>query len=203
MYIHHPLFPRRGCLLILFLLTLERIKILCYYSTDVLYICKIYKVVVRKMKKKENDIFDKIMSLPGLNIFEDVYKKYKEVLLYLFFGGMTTVISIGSYSYCDVGLHIDPLVANIISWILAVLFAYVTNKIWVFSAQTYGIGELFLEMIHFFGGRLFTLVLEEVILFIFINKLHFNSILVKIAAQFMVLVLNYMISKLLVFRKKQ
>ena len=137
------------------------------------------------MKKKENDIFDKIMSLPGLNIFEDVYKKYKEVLLYLFFGGMTTVISIGSYSYCDVGLHIDPLVANIISWILAVLFAYVTNKIWVFSAQTYGIGELFLEMIHFFGGRLFTLVL------------------VKIAAQFMVLVLNYMISKLLVFRKKQ
>ena len=155
------------------------------------------------MKKKENDIFDKIMSLPGLNIFEDVYKKYKEVLLYLFFGGMTTVISIGSYSYCDVGLHIDPLVANIISWILAVLFAYVTNKIWVFSAQTYGIGELFLEMIHFFGGRLFTLVLEEEILFIFINKLHFNSILVKIAAQFMVLVLNYMISKLLVFRKKQ
>ena len=155
------------------------------------------------MKKKENDIFDKIMSLPGLNIFEDVYKKYKEVLLYLFFGGMTTVISIGSYSYCDVGLHIDPLVANIISWILAVLFAYVTNKIWVFSTQTYGIGELFSEMIHFFGGRLFTLVLEEVILFIFINKLHFNSILVKIAVQFMVLVLNYMISKLLVFRRKQ
>ena len=152
------------------------------------------------MKKKENDIFDKIMSLPGLNIFEDVYKKYKEVLLYLFFGGMTTVISIGSYSYCDVGLHIDPLVANIISWILAVLFAYVTNKIWVFSAQTYGIGEVFLEMIHFFGGRLFTLVLEEVILFIFINKLHFNSILVKIAAQFMVLVLNKFFSVTKVFK---
>ena len=155
------------------------------------------------MKKKEKDIFDRIMELPVLNIFEDFYQKYKEVLLYLFFGGLTTVISIGSYSYCDVVLHIDPLVANIISWILAVLFAYVTNKIWVFSAQTYGIGELFLEMIHFFGGRLFTLVLEEVILFIFINKLHFNSILVKIAAQFIVLVLNYIISKLIVFREKK
>ena len=58
-------------------------------------------------------------------------------------------------------------------------------------------------MIHFFGGRLFTLVLEEVILFIFINKLHFNSILVKIAAQFIVLVLNYIISKLIVFREKK
>ena len=157
----------------------------------------------RRMKKKEKDIFDRIMELPVLNIFEGFYRKYKEVLLYLFFGGLTTVISIGSYSYCDVGLHINPLVANIISWILAVLFAYVTNKIWVFSAQTYGIGELFSEMLHFFGGRLFTLVLEEVILFVFVNKLHFNSILVKIAAQFMVLVLNYIISKLIVFRKKK
>ncbi len=155
------------------------------------------------MKKKEKDIFDRIMELPILNIFEGFYRKYKEVLLYLFFGGLTTVISIGSYSYCDVVLHIDPLIANIISWILAVLFAYVTNKIWVFSAQTYGMGELLSEMMHFFGGRLFTLVLEEVILFIFINKLHFNSILVKIAAQFMVLVLNYIISKLIVFRKKK
>ena len=55
-------------------------------------------------KEKEKDIFDKIMALPGLNIFEGFYKKYKEMLLYLFFGGMTAVISIGSYSYCDVGL---------------------------------------------------------------------------------------------------
>ena len=56
------------------------------------------------MKEKEKDIFDKIMALPGLNIFEGFYQKYKEMLLYLFFGGMTAVISIGSYSYCDVGL---------------------------------------------------------------------------------------------------
>ena len=75
------------------------------------------------MKEKEKDIFDKIMALPGLNIFEGFYQKYKEMLLYLFFGGMTAVISIGSYSYCDVGLGFDPLIANIISWILAVTFA--------------------------------------------------------------------------------
>ena len=65
------------------------------------------------MKEKEKDIFDKIMALPGLNIFEGFYQKYKEMLLYLFFGGMTAVISIGSYSYCDVGLGFDPLIANI------------------------------------------------------------------------------------------
>ena len=158
--------------------------------------------MVERMEKKEKDIFDKIMSLPGLNIFEDMYKKYKEVLLYLFFGGLTTVISIGSYSYCDLVLHINPLVANVISWILAVLFAYVTNKIWVFNAKTHGIYELAIEMFHFFAGRLFTLVVEELILLIFVNNLHFNSILVKVAAQIIVVVLNYIISKLLVFREK-
>ena len=63
--------------------------------------------------------------------------------------------------------------------------------------------EVFLEIINFFGGRLFTLVVEEVILLIFINKLHFNSILVKVAAQFVVVVLNYIISKLIVFREKE
>lgn len=155
------------------------------------------------MKKKEKDIFDRIMSLPGLNIFEDIYKKYKEILLYLFFGGLTTIISIGSYSYCDIVTHMDPLVANIISWILAVLFAYVTNKIWVFNAETSGIYELGIEMFHFFTGRIFTLIVEEIILLVFINKLHFNSILVKVAAQIVVIVLNYVISKLIVFREEK
>lgn len=97
----------------------------------------------------------------------------------------------------------DPLVANIISWILAVLFAYVTNKIWVFNAETSGIYELGIEMFHFFTGRIFTLIVEEIILLVFINKLHFNSILVKVAAQIVVIVLNYVISKLIVFREEK
>ena len=147
------------------------------------------------MKEKEKDIFDKIMALPGLNIFEGFYQKYKEMLLYLFFGGMTAVISIGSYSYCDVGLGFDPLIANIISWILAVTFAYVTNKVWVFSVETHGMHELFIEAFHFFTGRLFTLIV--------ISKLHFNSIVVKVVAQVVVVVLNYIISKLIVFREKE
>ena len=147
------------------------------------------------MKEKEKDIFDKIMALPGLNIFEGFYQKYKEMLLYLFFGGMTAVISMG--------LGFDPLIANIISWILAVTFAYVTNKVWVFSVETHGMHELFIEAFHFFTGRLFTLIVEEAILLIFISKLHFNSIVVKVVAQVVVVVLNYIISKLIVFREKE
>lgn len=150
--------------------------------------------------EEKRDIFDKIMALPGFNIFEDFYKKYKEALLYVFFGGLTTLISIVSYSYCDVALGINPLIANVISWILAVSFAYVTNKIWVFDSKTHGVGELCKEAFNFAAGRLLTLGIEELILFIFITKLHLNSIVVKIAAQFIVLVLNYVISKLIVFR---
>lgn len=142
------------------------------------------------------------MGLPGLNLFEDFYKKHKEVLLYLFFGGLTTVVSIASYSYCDVVLGMNPLIANVISWILAVLFAYVTNKIWVFDAQNNMFGDLAREIASFFLGRLFTLLVEEAILFMGITMLGLNSIAVKVVAQFIIIVLNYIISKLLVFRAR-
>ena len=79
--------------------------------------------------KKDKDIFDRIMEWKILSIFNPFYKKYKEVLLYLFFGGLTTVISIGSYAFFDISMHMDPMIANIFSWIIAVLFAYVTNRI--------------------------------------------------------------------------
>lgn len=152
--------------------------------------------------QEKKDIFDRLMGLPGLNLFEDFYKKHKEVLLYLFFGGLTTIVSIASYSYCDVVLGMNPLIANVISWILAVLFAYVTNKIWVFDAQNNMFGDLAREIASFFLGRLFTLLVEEAILFMGITMLGLNSIAVKVVAQFIIIVLNYIISKLLVFRAR-
>ena len=89
-------------------------------------------------KQEPKDIFDRIMALPGLRIFEGFYKKYKEILLYLFFGALTTVVSIGSFAALQVGLGMNVLVANVISWILAVTFAFITNRIWVFDAKTEG-----------------------------------------------------------------
>ncbi|MCD8058797.1 MAG: GtrA family protein [Bacteroides fragilis] len=149
----------------------------------------------------KEDIFDKIMKLPGLRILEPFYKKNKEVLLYLFFGGLTFLVSIGSYAYFNVTIGWNELIANIVSWIFAVAFAYVTNKIWVFSTRNLKVGDLLLEILKFFGGRVFTLVVEELILFVFITRLHFNSILIKVIAQIVVILLNYVISKLFVFKK--
>ena len=124
-------------------------------------------------------------------------------MLYLLFGGLTTIVSIGTFAWFNVGMHMNELIANVISWIFAVTFAYVTNKVWVFSVETHGMHELFIEAFHFFTGRLFTLIVEEAILLIFISKLHFNSIVVKVVAQVVVVVLNYIISKLIVFREKE
>lgn len=151
------------------------------------------------MEKKPN-IFDRLMGLPLLRIFQPFYKAHKEVLLYLFFGGLTTLVSIVTFALFT-GIGMDALTANIPSWILAVLFAYVTNKIWVFDAPTHGVVALIKQMASFFAGRLATLGMEELILYIFVTKLGLWAMAVKIAAQVAVIVGNYVISKILIFRK--
>lgn len=147
------------------------------------------------------DIFDKMMSLPGLCVFGPFYKKYKEVLLYLFFGGLAFFLNIGLFWFFDVVLGLNALVANVICWVLCVLFQFFTNRTWVFDGKTEGTFEFLKQMGSFFGGRVFTLIVEEVILAIFITRLGCRTMVVKLTAQAIVILLNYFISKLIVFRK--
>lgn len=150
----------------------------------------------------EKDIFDKTMELPILRILNSFYKKNKELLLYLFFGGLTFLVSISSYAVFNIRIGWNALTANIASWILAVAFAYVTNRTWVFESSTDRGSNLIKEIISFVGGRIATLVFEELILFVFVTALEMNSILVKIVAQVIVIALNYVISKF-VFRPQK
>ncbi len=147
------------------------------------------------------DIFDRIMELSVFSPVAPFYRKHKEVLLYLFFGGLTTVVSIVTFAVFYSGLGINEHVSNLISWVFAVSFAYVTNRVWVFTAHAEGARALLLEMGKFFGGRVFTLGVEELMIFVFITVLQFNAVLIKIIAQFVIVVLNYVISKLFVFKK--
>lgn len=148
--------------------------------------------------EKQEDIFDRIMALPLLSKFAPFYKKHKSVLLYLLFGGLTTVVSIGTYAlFLPV---VSPLIANIFSWVAAVTFAYVTNRTWVFASKEKGLA-IIQEAFAFYGGRVFTLGLEEVVLYVFITLLFFPPLTVKVFAQVIVLILNYVISKLFVFNK--
>ena len=127
-----------------------------------------------------------------------LYQKHKELILYVFFGGLATVVSIGTFFLFDLILH--ELVANILSWVITVGFAYWTNRTWVFCSQVRG-KAVWTEMATFYSGRLLTLGLEELILLVFATILAWNATLVKIAAQVMVLAGNYIISKLFVFKK--
>ncbi|MDD6212447.1 MAG: GtrA family protein [Clostridiales bacterium] len=140
------------------------------------------------------------MAWPILRIFRPFYQRHKEVLLYLFFGGLTTVISIGSYGLFLLG-GMGALVANVFSWIFAVLFAYITNSIWVFESQAGNLSEKCREIVSFYGGRILTLLMEEGILLVFVEGLKGNAMIVKVIAQAAVVIGNYIISKLLVFRK--
>ncbi len=149
----------------------------------------------------KKDIFDRLMGLKLFRPLWPIYVKYKEPLLYLFFGGLTTLISIFVFWLFNGPFGLNELVANLISWVLAVLFAFLTNKTWVFKSTGQEKGFLQL-MLSFYAGRLLTLGVEELLLFVFITWLGFNSMAVKIVAQIVVIILNYVISKLLVFRNK-
>ena len=150
----------------------------------------------------KKDIFDRVMHRTLFRRWEPLYLKYKEPLLYLFFGGLSFLVSIGSFSLFVYSFHTGELLGNVWSWVCAVLFAYITNRTWVFENKAREKKGIFREIYLFFSGRLFTLLIEEVIIYLFITRLGYNAILVKTAAQVVVIVLNYIISKALVFRKK-
>lgn len=153
------------------------------------------------METDKRDVFDRIMEVPVLRIFYEPYKRNKSILLYVFFGGLTTIISIGSFVIFDTYMNINALLANILSWICAVLFAYTTNRVWVFTSKEKGMA-IIKEILSFFAGRLVTLGLEELLILTFVTVLHFNATLIKGFGQIVVLVLNYVISKVFVFKMK-
>lgn len=147
-------------------------------------------------------MFDRMTRPPLLNRVEPFYRAHRQALLYLFFGGLTFVVSIASYALFIRVLHVDVLIANVFSWICAVSFAYVTNRKWVFESRAGGSKAVLMEMTRFFTGRIATLLVEEAILLVFIKWLHLDSMAVKVAAQVVVILLNYVVSKLWVFKRK-
>lgn len=96
---------------------------------------------------------------------------------------------------------IDELIANVFSWMVCVSFQFFTNRVWVFHGETNGAIKFIKQMAVFFMGRLFTLAVEEIILAVFITWLKLDSLAVKLIAQIVVIVLNYVISKMVVFQR--
>ena len=148
---------------------------------------------------------------------KDLFNKYRELISYVFFGVLTTVVSIGSFKIFDTLLgEQNYLLTNIISWILAVIFAFLTNKLWVFESKTWKAKAVIKEAISFAAARLFSLGIEEIGLWLLVGVIGLSAVsftvfgfningnfIAKIIMQFVVVVLNYVFSKFVVFRKNK
>lgn len=133
----------------------------------------------------------------------ELYKKYQEIINYLIVGVLTTVVSLVTYYVCVLTVFnpedaIELQIANITSWICAVLFAYITNKIFVFKSKNKNILK---EILSFVSARVLTLILDMLIMFVMVTSLGINDKISKLVVQVVVTILNYVFSKIFVFKK--
>lgn len=128
--------------------------------------------------------------------------KYKGIIFYGIFGVLTTVINIITYALCYKVLHIPNVPSVIIAWIIAVLFAFITNKLYVFDSKSMAKETVISELVKFTGARLATLGVEILIMYIGVDIMHGPDVILKVVSNIVVIILNYVLSKLIVFTKK-
>ena len=131
-----------------------------------------------------------------------IYQKYKTVILYLAFGSLTTLVNIIAYFSLTKIAGIPYLASNVMAWIVSVLFAYVTNRLFVFASKGQGAIFIIKECSTFIGCRLFSGLVDTTTMYVMIDLLHYNDLFVKIIANIIVIVLNYGLSKRIVFQDK-
>ena len=132
----------------------------------------------------------------------DLMKKYREVILYLIFGVLTTLANLISYFLLTDVAGVNYLFSNVLAWVLSVLFAYGTNRVWVFQSQAKGTAAILKEMVSFFGARLFSGGLDMGIMFVCVSLIGLPDGVIKILSNILVIVLNYLFSKLWIFKKR-
>ncbi|MBS9339191.1 GtrA family protein [Fructobacillus sp. M2-14] len=131
----------------------------------------------------------------------NLYKKYEESILYLFFGGATFVVSVVSYSLFSAVWHWEYTVSYIVSWFLAVLFAYITNRIWVFKSQVTDFAGLLREVWQFYLARVVTGIIGWLILAFGVRILGQNDLIWNGIQNIFVIISNYVLSKMIIFKK--
>jgi putative flippase GtrA len=129
--------------------------------------------------------------------------KKKEIFNYLLFGGLTTLVNIVVYFLCVRILHTDYKAATTIAWIAAVLFAYITNKKYVFKSKQVQLMHLLKEFFYFMGFRILSYFIDILSMIVLIEGLHVNDVVAKVVANVIVVIFNYFASKYIIFKKKE
>lgn len=135
-----------------------------------------------------------------MKTISDVLRNNKQFLLYLFFGVCTTAINTACYWLLYNVLKLSNIISTILAWLIAVVFAFVINKIYVFESKQLNSTECIKEAVSFFGCRVITGVLDVLIMAIAIDLLQWNALLWKLISNILVTIINYIASKYLIFK---
>ena len=147
--------------------------------------------------KTHRDIFDPLLDWPILKIFKPFYFKFKDELLYLFWGFVNFLISYVCFFVFYYWLGFDEVLTNTLSWIVGVITGYFLFAIFVFKEHNTSIKE---EFIKFASGRVFSLVVSEIITIVFSKVFHIDALITKIVCDVVTTILNYIVSKFFVFK---
>ena len=132
---------------------------------------------------------------------KQLFLKYRSIIMYIFFGGCTTIINLATYYLFHNVLSISNVPATIIAWLLAVIFAFVTNKLWVFDSKSWEKNVLLHELWTFFAARIATGIFDVVIMYLAVDVMNMNSTIWKLISNIIVIILNYIASKLVIFNR--
>ncbi|MFL2059906.1 GtrA family protein [Marinilactibacillus psychrotolerans] len=138
-----------------------------------------------------------------IKLLKDQYTKYEEVINYLFFGVLATVVNVGIFYLFDTLLQTPYLFANGLSIMGAILFAFFTNKKYVFKSETVSKREAFREFYLFVGFRLTSGIFDMLSMYILVDFLTIDTNVSKIITQFIVVVVNYVFSKVFIFKQEE
>ena len=136
-------------------------------------------------------------------ILVEILKKHKSFIAYAFFGVCTTLVNLLSYRLFYFVLSVPNVPSTLLAWLFAVLFAFVTNKLWVFDSKSWVMAIVFSELIKFFICRIATGLLDVGIMWFAVDKMQWNAMLWKLISNIIVIVLNYISSKLVIFVKEE
>ncbi len=137
-----------------------------------------------------------------LNKFTKCFDKYKEIIMYIIFGVLTTVVNFAVYLQMNRIWHQDELLSNAVAWIISVLFAYITNKLYVFENRCYSWSYMIRELSKFIFARLTSGVVDMFILWLGVYQLGIYDIIVKIFIGIFIVILNYLMSKFWIFNDR-
>lgn len=129
-------------------------------------------------------------------------RKHRSLILYGVFGVLTTAVNVVTYCVCYYVLTIPNLASTAAAWLLAVIFAFVTNKIWVFDSKSFVLEILVHELTSFFFCRVMTGLLDMLIMYIAVDLMMWNELLWKVVSNVLVIILNFAASKLIIFKSE-